>query len=187
MELQILAKKDNPLLQRTEVSFKAIHKAEPTPTRDAIRQELAKHLKATKDVVVVDGARSTFGRYETAGYAKIYKSKDQALSVERYHILVRNKLAEPKAKEAKPGEAAPAPKAERPAPASKKEEAKPAPKPEPKAETKAEPKPHGKEEKKPAEKKLEPKAEHKAEHKAEGKKEEKPEAKKAEPKKREGK
>lgn len=188
MELQILAKKDNPLLQRTEVSFKAIHKAEPTPTRDAIRQELAKHLKATKDVVVVDGARSTFGRYETAGYAKIYKSKDQALSVERYHILVRNKLAEPKAKEAKPGEAAPAPKAERPAPASKKEEAKPAPKPEPKAETKAEPKAHGKEEKKPAEKKDEHKPGHKPEHKlepkAEGKKE--PETKK-EPKKKEGK
>src|SRR3990172_5391538 len=103
MEVQILAKKDNPLLQRTEVSFRAIHKAEPTPTRDAIRQELAKHLKAAKDVVVVDGARSTFGRSETSGYAKVYKSKEQALSVERYHILVRNKLAEPRGKEAKPG------------------------------------------------------------------------------------
>ena len=191
MEVQILAKKDNPLLQRTEVSFKAIHKAEPTPTRDAIRQELAKHLKAAKDVVVVDGARSTFGRSETSGYAKVYKSKEQALSVERYHILVRNKLAEPKAKEAKPGEAALAPKAETPSPAPKKEEAKPEPRPEPKAEAKAEAKheakPHGKEEKKPAEKKAEPKAEHKAEHKAEGKKEEKPEAKKVEPRKKEGK
>src|SRR3990170_3765818 len=162
MEVQILAKKENPLLQRTEVSFKAIHKAEPTPTRDAIRQELAKHLKAAKDVVVVDGARSTFGRSETSGYAKVYKSKEQALSVERYHILVRNKLAEPKPKEAKPGEAALAPKAETPSPAAKKE-------------------------KKPAEKKAEPKAEHKAEHKAEGKKEEKPEAKKVEPRKKEGK
>ena len=134
MEVQILAKKDNPLLQRTEVSFRAIHKAEPTPTRDAIRQELAKHLKAAKDVVVVDGARSTFGRSETSGYAKVYKSKEQALSVERYHILVRNKLAEPRAKEAKPGEAAPAPKAEH------------------KAEHKAE----GKKEEKPEAKKVEP-------------------------------
>src|SRR3990172_6812484 len=176
MEVQILAKKDNPLLQRTEVSFRAIHKAEPTPTRDAIRQELAKHLKAAKDVVVVDGARSTFGRSETSGYAKVYKSKEQALSVERYHILVRNKLAEPKPKEAKPGEAALAPKAETPSPAAKKEGAK-----------KKEAKPHRKEEKKPAEKKAEQKAEHKAEHKAEGKKEEKPEAKKVEPRKKEGK
>src|SRR3972149_5233367 len=205
MEVQILAKKENPLLQRTEGSFKAIHKAEPTPTRDAIRQELAKHLKAAKDVVVVDGARSTFGRSETSGYAKVYKSKEQALSVERYHILVRNKLAEPKAKEAKPGEAGPAPQAGRappggraraaeaepPAPPAKKEEAKPEPRPEPKAEAKAEAKheakPHRKEEKKPAEKKAEPKAEHKAEHKAEGKKEEKPEAKKVEPRKKGGK
>src|SRR3989304_6326092 len=111
MEIQILTKTDNPLLKRVEVTFKAVHKAEATPTRDAVRSELAKQLKATKDDVAVDGIASTFGRYEALGYAKVYKSKDQALAVERRHILVRNRLVEPEVKEAKPPGGAPAAKA----------------------------------------------------------------------------
>jgi len=170
MELQVLAKRENPLLRRVELTFKAIHKAEPTPTRDALRAFLAKELKAPREHVVVDHAASTFGRYETLGYAKIYRSKEDALAIEPAHILLRNKLVEPEGKEAKPGEA---PKAEKPAKeekpaAEKKEVAKPAAKPEKPTPKKAE--------EKPAEKKEEKKAEAKAE---------KPEAKKAVPKKKE--
>jgi len=178
MEIQVLDRRENALLKRVEVTFKVVHKAEPTPTRDALRAELAKALNATKDIVIVDGAASTFGRYETRGYAKVYKTMEQALSVERKHILIRNKLVEA---EAKPAEGAPKP--QKPAAPVKKEqpkvEAKPVAKPEAKAE-KAPPK-----EKLPAkeEKKEAPKAEKKAE-KTEAKK---AEPKKAEPKKKEGK
>src|SRR3990170_1080667 len=129
MQIEILAKRENPLLKRVEVTFKATHKKEATPTRDILRAELAKELRATKEIVVVSRARSTFGRYETLGYAKLYKSKEQALAVERRHVLVRNKLAEKKAaKEAKPAAAAPA-KPAKPAP-PKKEEPKHEEKPE---------------------------------------------------------
>ncbi|HKW43952.1 MAG TPA: hypothetical protein VJP06_07165, partial [Thermoplasmata archaeon] len=124
MELQVLARKENPLLRRVEVTFKAVHKAEPTPTRDALRAFLARELNVTKDIVVVDSEASTFGRYETLGYAKVYKSKDQALAVERKHILVRNRLVEPEVKKEaapKPEKPAPAPKAEKPAAAPKPE------------------------------------------------------------------
>jgi small subunit ribosomal protein S24e len=177
MELQVVARKENPLLKRVELTFKAIHKAEATPTREAIRAELAKQLKAGKETVVVDRSVSSFGRFETVGYAKIYKSKEEALAVERPHILVRNKLKEPEVKEKKEGE-----KAEKPA----KPEAKPeAPKPEPKAEHKAEAKPEHKEERAPA--KEEKRSAEKHEEKPAEKKEAKAEAKKAEPKKKEGK
>jgi len=179
MQLEVIQRKENPLLKRTEVSFKAIHKAEPTPTRDALRAFLARELKATKDIVVIDSQASTFGRYETVGYAKVYKTKEEALAVERKHILVRNKLIEPEVKEKKA-----APKPEKPAPRAEKAE-KPAappkaeaPKPEAKPEAKAEPKPEkpaakeekkpAKEEKKPAEKKEAPKEEKKAEPKKKG-------------------
>ena len=182
MQLEILQRKENPLLKRVEVTFKATHKAEPTPTRDALRAFLAKELKATKDIVVVDYQASTFGRYETVGAAKVYKSKEEALAVERKHILVRNKLIEPEVKEKEP------PKPEKPAPVPRAEKAEklsaPAPKAEaPKAEGKPEAKPEKgaprdekkpdtKEEKKPAEKKEEKKDEKKAEKKLEGKKKE---------------
>ena len=165
MQLEVIQRKENPLLKRTEVSFKAIHKAEPTPTRDALRAFLAKELKATKDIVVIDSQASTFGRYETVGYAKVYKTKEEALAVERKHILVRNKLIEPEVKKEaapKPEKPAPTPRAEKPAAAPKPETPKPEAKPEPKAEkaaAKEEKKPAPKEEKKPAEKKEEKKAE----------------------------
>jgi small subunit ribosomal protein S24e len=182
MQLEVLGRKENPLLKRTEVRFKAIHKAEPTPTRDALRAFLAKELKATKDIVVIDSQASTFGRYETLGYAKVYKSKEEALAVERKHILIRNQLMEPEVKEKapKPEKPPPAPKEEKPAAAAKPEAPKPEAKPEPKAEKappKEEKKPAPKEEKKPAPKE---------EKKAAEKKEEKKEEKKAEPAKKKG-
>ena len=184
MELEVVQRKENPLLKRTEVSFKAIHKAEPTPTRDALRAFLAKELKATKDIVVIDSQASTFGRYETVGYAKVYKTKEQALIVERKHILVRNKLIEPEVKKEaapKPEKPAPAPRAAKPVAAPKPEAPKPEGKPEPKAE-----KPPTKEESKPAPKE-EKKAPPKEEKKPSEKKEEKKDEKKAEPKKKGGK
>jgi small subunit ribosomal protein S24e len=178
MQLEVLGRKENPLLKRTEVRFKAIHKAEPTPTRDVLRAFLAKELKATKDIVVIDSQASTFGRYETLGYAKVYKSKEEALAVERKHILIRNQLMEPEVKEK-------APKPEKPPPAPKEEKPATAPKPEaPKAEAKAEKAPP-KEEKRPAPKE-EKKPAPKEEKKAPEKKEEKKEEKKAEPAKKKG-
>ncbi len=180
MELQVVAKKENPLLNRVEITFKAIHKAEPTPTRDAIRSELAKQLKAAKEAVVVDRSVSSFGRFETQGYAKVYKSKQDALSIERSHILVRNKLKEAEVKEKKE-----APKAEKPVREAKPEAKAEAPKAEPKAEHKPEPKAEAKPEHK--EEKPAAKEEKKPAEKHEEKKEGKPEAKKAEPKKKEAK
>ena len=181
MQLEVLQRKENPLLKRVEVTFKATHKAEPTPTRDALRAFLAKELKATKDIVVIDFQASTFGRYETVGAAKVYKTKEEALAVERKHILVRNKLIEPEVKKEaapKPEKPAAAPKAEKPEkpvappkPEAPKAEAKPEPKPE-KAAPKEEKKPPAREEKKPAEKKEEKKEEKKPEKKTEGKKKE---------------
>jgi small subunit ribosomal protein S24e len=178
MQLEVLARKENPLLKRVEVRFKATHKAEPTPTRDALRAFLARELQATKDIVVIDSQASTFGRYETVGYAKVYKSKEEALKVERRHILVRNKLVEPEVKKEaapKPEKPKPAPRAEKPAAGPKPEAAKPEPKADAKAEkpaAKEEKKPAPKDEKKPAEKRDEKKGEPKAEKKPEPKKKE---------------
>lgn len=179
MQLEVLQRRENPLLKRTEVRFKAIHKAEPTPTRDVLRAFLAKELNATKDIVVIDSQASTFGRYETHGYAKVYKTKEEALAVERKHILIRNKLVEPEVKEKegapKPEKPAPAPKVEKPAATPKAEAPKPEAKPEPKHEPKAEKvppkeekKPSAKDEKKPAEKREEKKDDKKAEPKKKG-------------------
>jgi len=96
MEIEIVEKKENELLERLEVTFKASHVDEGTPQRDAIRDKLSALLKAPKESVIVDAMTSEFGRMQTVGYAKVYKSKAAALKYEREHILVRNKLKEKK-------------------------------------------------------------------------------------------
>jgi small subunit ribosomal protein S24e len=128
MEIEIVAKKENELLDRVEVKFKASHPKEGTPQREAIREKLSSMLKAPKERVIVDAMDSEFGKMETVGYAKVYKTKDAAMKYEREHVLVRNKLKE-KVKVEKKKAAAPPPKpsaapaaAAAPAPAAEKKE-----------------------------------------------------------------
>ena len=164
MELEILARRDNPLLKRTEVRFRVAHPKEGSPKREALRDQLAKTLNVTRDIVVVDFSKSEFGRSSSHGYAKVYKSKEDALHSERKHILVRNGLLAAEVKEAK----APAPKP----PPPKREAAKPAEKPAAPKEEKPAAKEGGKPEAKaPAEKREgKPAAEKKEEKKPEAKK-----------------
>jgi len=110
MEIEIVEKKENELLERTEVTFKASHEREGTPQREAIREKLSAMLKAPKERVIIDAMTSEFGRMETVGYAKVYKSKDAAMRYEREHILVRNKLKEKKVVAKKAAGAPPAAK-----------------------------------------------------------------------------
>ncbi len=120
MEIEILSKDENELLERLEVRFRAVHTKEGTPARDAVREKLAALLKVPKERVVVDMMGSEFGMNETVGYAKAYKTKEAAMRYEREHVLVRNKLKEKAKVEKKPvaGEKAATP-APAPAPTAK--------------------------------------------------------------------
>src|SRR2546428_158412 len=75
MQLEVLERKENPLLKRVEGTFKATHKAEPTPTRDARRAFLAREVKATKDIVVIDYQVSPVGRNETVVDGQGYRRR----------------------------------------------------------------------------------------------------------------
>lgn len=156
MEIEIVSKKENELLDRTEVNFKAMHPKEGTPQREAVREKLATMMKATKDRVIVDSMDSEFGKMETVGYAKVYKTKEAAMKFEREYVLIRNKLKEKVKVEKKAAPTPPPGKPAAAAPAKTVEKApeRPAEKP---AEKHAEK--HGeKHAEKPAEKHAEKKA-----------------------------
>jgi small subunit ribosomal protein S24e len=138
MEIEVVSKKENVLLDRTEVKFKAMHPKEGTPQREAVREKISAMLKAPKERVIVDSMDSEFGKTETVGYAKVYKTKEAAMKYEREEILVRNKLKE-KVKVEKKKAAGPPPKAPKQAAAPEKPAEKPAEKhPEKPAEKHAE-------------------------------------------------
>ena len=101
MEIEIDTKRNNPLLNRTEVYFTIKHLGEKTPNREIIRAELADKLNTKKEDVIINSIHTTFGIQEITGYAKVYSSHDKLKGLERKHILVRNKLIQEKKKEKK--------------------------------------------------------------------------------------
>ena len=101
MEIEIDSKKNNPLLNRTEVYFTVRHEGERTPNREIIRSELADKLNAKKENIVLNTIHSGFGNQEITGYAKIYSSLTKIKEVEPEYILKRNKLIESKDKKPK--------------------------------------------------------------------------------------
>ena len=98
MEVEIISKRENPLIGRLEVDFKVSHPKEITPGRKEIRDEIASLLNVKKDTIVIDHMKPQFGKPETIGYAKVYKSKDDALQMETKPVLKRNALLEEKEK-----------------------------------------------------------------------------------------
>jgi len=107
MEVEFIETKDNPLMERMEIKFRATHPGEPTASREAIREKIASLAKSAKDKVIIDSMSSKFGLGQTIGYAKVYRTVEDAKKHERKHVLVRNKLIEAEKKAAAP---APAPK-----------------------------------------------------------------------------
>jgi len=112
MEIRIVEERTNPLLQRTEYSFEVSHPTAATPTRDAVRTELAKLAKVPKDRLIIERMEAKFGTATTVGLAAGYQNAETLKKVVREHILVRNGLKEKAPKgPAAPAEAAPAPTA----------------------------------------------------------------------------
>ena len=97
MEIELIDKKDQPLLSRMDVTFRITHPHEHTPKRGDVREELASQLNVKKVNVIIDNMKAVFGKSETVGFAKIYKSDKEAKAIERNHILIRNKLMTAKA------------------------------------------------------------------------------------------
>jgi len=94
LKVEIEGKKDNLLLERLEVNFRVDHEGGATPTREEVRDQLAKALKVEKSTIIVDEIRTEFGKQISSGYAKVYRSVESAKKLERDHLLVRNALKE---------------------------------------------------------------------------------------------
>ena len=124
MEIEIQSKTDNLLLGRTEVHFVILHEGEGTPKRDLVRCELAEKLNVKKEAIMLDFMHANFGTRKTVGYAKIYKSVEDAKAGEADFILKRNGLGtkkKPKKDAKKEGEGQKEAPKERPQKAEPKE------------------------------------------------------------------
>lgn len=142
MKVEILNKKENPLLKRKQFEVKIIHDA-VTPSINEIRQKISASKEIGKGVIIIDSFKSQYGTKETIGTVKVYETKERALEIEPKHRLIKNGLIEgekkekPKPKEEPKPEEAAKPDGEKPK-ETKEEKSKEEPKPEKKEDKKAE-------------------------------------------------
>ena len=94
MEIDIISKKENKALDRTEVKFDCIYVGEATPKILAVKSKLVALLNTKKDLIVVDSLQPRYGETKADGYAKIYGSKESLADIETAHVLAKNKEAE---------------------------------------------------------------------------------------------
>jgi small subunit ribosomal protein S24e len=94
MEIDIIEKKENKLLNRNEVKFACVYEGESTPKILEVKSKLVALLNTKKDLIVVDSIQPHFGEAKAAGYAKVYDSKKHLKDIETDHILEKNKEAE---------------------------------------------------------------------------------------------
>jgi len=109
MEIEIVSRKENKVLEREELYFKIKYEGK-TPSRRKVRDNL-KNMVGGK-VVIIEYIKPVYGISEADGYARIYQSENKAREVEAEHIIDRNlkkggeeaaEKAEEKKEEAKDG------------------------------------------------------------------------------------
>jgi len=99
MELAITDKKENKTLGRTDITC-TISFDKAMPSRKEIREAICAANGAAPDLLVIVSVNGSFGTQKATVLARVYSSK-QALAVESRHLLVRDHLAEKKAKKVK--------------------------------------------------------------------------------------
>ena len=94
MEIDILNKKENKVLDRTEVKFDCIYSGKATPKILEVKSKLVALLNTKKELIVIDSLQPHFGEAKAAGYAKVYGSKDSLEDIETEHVIAKNKEPE---------------------------------------------------------------------------------------------
>lgn len=106
MEITILGKIDNLLLNRTEIIADVQHAGESTPARKDLKKALAAKLSVDAELIAVRKLEPSFGNNSKL-WAFAYKSKEDMQKFEPKHILKRGAPKEA-AKEGAAPEAKPA-------------------------------------------------------------------------------
>jgi small subunit ribosomal protein S24e len=91
MKVKIVSKEQNPLLKRSEVTFRIEHdKNGGTPARLEVRKELATLMKTDLELVYIKQLETKTGTMVAIGEANAYESVEQANLIEPKHIVTRN-------------------------------------------------------------------------------------------------
>ena len=90
MEIKILSKKENPLLNRTEIEFECDYPSEGTPNILEVKHKLVALEDASNDLLVVDSMKPSYGATKAVGLAKVYDSVEKLQEIEPNSVIEKN-------------------------------------------------------------------------------------------------
>jgi small subunit ribosomal protein S24e len=96
MDVQIVSKKENPLLKRKEIQFTIVHTQGKTPARSEIKWSIASGLQVSDKLVFIKKMNTLTGTNTTVGEATAYETEAQAKLIEQPYIIKRNSPPEQK-------------------------------------------------------------------------------------------
>lgn len=100
IDVEIISKNDNKLLERQEIRA-IVGFAAQTPTRKDIRTGIAGKIAANPDNLILRGVTNEFGAKQIKVLAHAYANPEALKRNEPYYILVRDGLAQKKEKKKK--------------------------------------------------------------------------------------
>ena len=106
MEIKIISKKENPLLNRTEIEFECNYPTEGTPNLLDVKHKIVALEDSSNDLIVVDNMKPSYGVAKATGLAKIYDSIEKLQEIETKAVLAKNEEPEEEPAEEEAEEAA---------------------------------------------------------------------------------
>ncbi len=94
MEIKIISKKENPLLNRTEIEFECNYPTEGTPNLLDVKHKIVALEDSSNDLIVVDNMKPSYGVAKATGLAKIYDSIEKLQEIEAKAVLAKNEEPE---------------------------------------------------------------------------------------------
>jgi ribosomal protein S24E len=92
--MEITERKENPILNRVELSWQWRHVGSPTPTRSQIIEAVVKmEPGATKDLVLVKSVNTRFGQPLTTGAALVYADRADLENEPKYLLERHSNMA----------------------------------------------------------------------------------------------
>ncbi|MBY9000231.1 MAG: 30S ribosomal protein S24e [Candidatus Heimdallarchaeota archaeon] len=97
MKIDIIEKKENKLLERTEITAKVDHVGQPVPKREDFMARLAALLNKEKDQVVLIKLEAKYGEGRSLALVHVYETAERAIAVEKEFLLKRSGIIKEKA------------------------------------------------------------------------------------------
>ncbi len=90
LQIEITDEKKNPLIDRTELTFRIDHFGEGTPNRLDIKKKIAAMQGSDEKLTIIRKLFGVFGSSYTIGKVYIYTDVSELQFYEPFHIQVRN-------------------------------------------------------------------------------------------------